>query len=173
MRSFVRPALLAGIIVSTAAGVVACGGGSGSTSSSSSSSVSAVASSRGTNSDGGRTGQRNDPFADPTVAQCLKAAGIAVPTFTRPSGTFTRPSGTFSRPSGTFSRPSGSFTRPSGATGGGFGGGFGTDSPEFAKIQQALTACGITLPTGGARGGGGGGAGGAGGAAQPSGAPTN
>lgn len=86
-------------------------------------------------------------FNDPKVKQCLDAAGIVLPT---PTFTGTRPS--FSpgeRPS--FSpgaRPS--FTRSPGA--GGFGGRFGgQNSVEFQKIQQALQACGITLPTRGAR----------------------
>jgi hypothetical protein len=152
MRSLLKPALLGGIIVATAAGVVACGGGSGSsttTTSAAASSSAAVSSS----ASGGR-GARANPFADASVQACLKAAGIAVPTFAgRPSGSFTRPRGSFTRPSGSFTRPSGSFTRPSGVGGG--GGFFGTDSAEGAQIQAALKACGITLPTGGGRGTGG------------------
>ena len=162
MHALIRPALLAGIIVSTGIGVVACGGGSGSSSPSSTAaaaSSSAVASASSTNGADRADAGRN-PYADPTVQACLSAAGIAVPTFARPSGSFTRPSGSFTRPSGSFTRPSGSFTRPSGGAGGNFG---GTDSPEFQKIQQALTACGISLPTGG-RGSG---------APAPSGAPSS
>jgi hypothetical protein len=159
MRTFVRPALLAGIAVSTAIGIAACGGGTASTSTSSTPAAAPAASTSATAT--GAAGGRGNPFADPTIAACLKAAGIAVPTFTRPTGSFTgRPSGSFTRPSGSFTRarPTGSFTRPSGA--GGFGG-FGTNSPDFQKIEQALTACGIALPTTGARGFGGGGGGGA------------
>ena len=116
MQAFVRPALLVGIIVATAGGVVACGssGGSSASTTSAATTSAAAASSSARPSGAGRA----NPFADPTVAECLKAAGIVVPTFTRPSGSFTRPSGSFTRPSG-------SFTRPSGA-GGGFGG-LGTD----------------------------------------------
>jgi hypothetical protein len=157
MRAFVRPAVLAGIAVSTAIGVAACGGGSSSTSTTTSP---AAAVSSSASASGAAAGARGNPFADPTIQACLKAAGIAVPTFARPTGSFTRrPSGSFTRPSGSFTRarPTGSFTRPSGAGG---VGGFGTNSPDFQKIQQALTACGITLPTTGARGGFGGGGGG-------------
>jgi hypothetical protein len=156
----IRPALLTGIVVSTAVGVVACGGGSSSTSASSSAAATTSAAASSSSSRGRAAGAAN-PFADPTVAACLKAAGIAVPSFTRPSGSFTRPSGSFTRPSGSFTRPSGSFTRPA-------GGGFGTDTAAAQEIQQALKACGITLPTG--RGGAG--AGGTGGAA-PSATPSS
>jgi len=76
------------------------------------------------------------------IRDCLKAAGIDLPTF--PSG---GPSGFPSAP------PSGvpSFdpnqAPPSGFPGGGNG---GFNDP---KIQQALTACGISLPTPQANGG--------------------
>ena len=86
---------------------------------------------------------------DPKAQACLKAAGITLPTRTgRPSGfpTGARPSGfpTGQRPSGLptdfpTNFPSGQ--RPTGFPGGG---------QQFQAIQQALTACGITLapPTG-------------------------
>ena len=78
---------------------------------------------------------------DPKAQACLKAAGITLPTRTgRPSGF---PSG--QRPSGfptdfPTNFPSGQ--RPTGFPGGGAGGG-----QQFQAIQQALTACGITLAT--------------------------
>jgi hypothetical protein len=86
---------------------------------------------------------------DPQAKACLKAAGITLPTGTgRPSGfpTGGRPSDfpTGQRPSGLPTNfptnfPSGQ--RPTGFPGGG---------QQFQAIQQALTACGITLspPTG-------------------------
>jgi hypothetical protein len=167
MKFQLRPVLIAAIVL-TVVGVAACGGGSsksaaGSTASASTSPAASAASASAGGS--GDAGGRQNPYADPTVQACLKAAGIAVPTFggNRPSGAGTGerpsgfPSGTFSRPSGA---PTGSFTRGAGGGAGGFG---GTDSPEFQQIQQALTACGITLPsfTRGA------------GAPVPSGAPTS
>jgi hypothetical protein len=154
MTFHIRPAVIAGAVLAGVVGIAACGGGSSNTAASASATPSATATS---SAPAGIGGARNNPYANPTVQACLKAAGIAVPTFAagaRPSGSFTRPSGSFTRPSGSFTRPSGSFTR--GAGGGGFGG--GTDSPEFQKIQQALTACGITLPTFSRGAGGGGGA---------------
>src|SRR6185369_8608457 len=71
------------------------------------------------------------------IQECLAAAGITLPT---PSGGFRTPDGT--PPSG---GPQG--TPPSGAPrdgGGGFGGGRFADP----KVQAALKACGITVPTG-------------------------
>jgi hypothetical protein len=161
-----KAALLVGIALATAAGVVACGSGSGAkTAVSSAAATSAAASASSSDSRAARA----NPFDDPTVAACLKAAGITVPTFAAPTGSFTRgtgarPSGSFTRPTG--ARPSGSFTRPSGADGGFGGGAFGTDSTE---IQAALKACGITLPTGGAGFGGRGGSG----APNPSATPSS
>jgi len=75
------------------------------------------------------------------IQQCLAAAGLSLPTgsFSPPSGAF--PSGQF--PTGSFtpgSFPSGSFAPP-----GGLGGAF-----NDPKVQQALAACGISLPGGGA-----------------------
>lgn len=70
------------------------------------------------------------------IQDCLKAAGIDVPTFPsgRPSGTPTAlPSGA---PSFDPNQPP-----PSGFPGGS-GGGF-----NDPKVQQALAACGISLPT--------------------------
>ncbi len=75
------------------------------------------------------------------IQQCLEAAGLSLPTgsFAPPSGAI--PSGLFPggsfRPNASF-RPSGSFAPP-----GGLGGGL-----SDPKIQQALAACGISLPNG-------------------------
>jgi hypothetical protein len=89
---------------------------------------------------------------NPQAKACLAAAGIALPT-ARPSGSG-GPSGaggsgfpSGQRPSGFPSgqRPS---NLPSGARPSGGAGGFGgQDSAQFQKIQAALTACGITVPT--------------------------
>ena len=75
------------------------------------------------------------------IQQCLQAAGLSLPTgsFAPPSGAF--PSGRFpngSFPSGSFAPPSGSFAPP-----GGLGGTF-----NDPKVQEALKACGISLPGG-------------------------
>lgn len=76
------------------------------------------------------------------ITACLKAAGIDVPDL--PSGMpSNRPSG---MPSGMPSdRPSG---RPSGAPSGFPGGGRGGIDFSDAKVNAALKACGITVPTG-------------------------
>jgi hypothetical protein len=73
------------------------------------------------------------------IQQCLAAAGLTLPTgsFTPPSGAF--PSGQF--PGGSF--PSGSFPSASFAPPAGLGGAF-----NDPKAQQALAACGISLPGG-------------------------
>ena len=68
------------------------------------------------------------------IQQCLQAAGLSLPTgsFAPPSGAF--PSGRF--PSGSF--PSGSFAPPAGLGG----------ALSDPKVQEALKACGISLPGG-------------------------
>ena len=76
------------------------------------------------------------------IQQCLEAAGLSLPTgsFAPPSGAI--PSGripTGSFPAGPF--PSGGFPGGSFAPPGGLGGGL-----SDPKIQQALAACGISLP---------------------------
>ena len=71
------------------------------------------------------------------IRSCLQAAGIAVPTPSGSRRSFTRTPGVTPSP-----RPSGS---------GGFrGGGFGRAFAD-PKVRAALQACGITLPTPGAR----------------------
>ena len=134
MNRPIRAAALGLALTLGTAGLAACSGGGGKTTASSSPSASASASASATRGFGGGL------FGSAKVQTCLKAAGITVPSGRAfPSGSRSRPSGTF--PSG--SRPS--FSRPSGA------GGFGGNSAEGQKIQAALKACGITLPTGGNR----------------------
>lgn len=129
-------------------GLTACSGSKASPAASSAS-VSASASASASGSPGQRA-NRAGAFADPKVRQCLTAAGITLPS--RAPGE--RPSGS-ARPSGTGARPSG--VRPSGA------GGF-FNAGQNTKIQQALKACGITIPNRGP--------GYNGGTAQPSASPT-
>jgi hypothetical protein len=121
----VRMAAAAAAGLSGAVLLVACGGSAHGTSGST-----ATPSSSGS----GRGGfGRNSLYSDPKVQQCLRAAGLTVPT-----PTFTGPRPSFSGSA----RPSFTGPRPSGTNrGGGFLGG-----AEGAKIQQALKACGISLP---------------------------
>ena len=115
--------------------LVACGGGSSGTT------AGVTPSGNATGAPGGQGGGGFGGADFTKIQACLKAAGIALPTR---SG-FPRPSGSFSRPSGTaFPRPSGS-----GGPGGGFGGGRGGGAMfSDPQVQAALTACGITVPTG-------------------------
>lgn len=152
-KNVTRAAALGGLTLAALAVLAACGG-SGSSGSPSSSpaagSTNSASPSSGSTANGNRQGGGFAAlFDDPQVKACLSAAGVAVPSFgARPSGAVGsgRPSGfpTGRRPSGF---PSGA--RPSGAPSGGFRGGFGggQNSEEFQKIQAALTACGISLPT--------------------------
>jgi hypothetical protein len=139
----IRAAVLGLALTLGTAGLAACtGGGSAATASSST-----APSASGSASASAARGFGGGVFASAKVQACLKAAGITVPTGGRAGGF---PSG--SRPSGSFpsgSRPS--FPRPSGSRPSGAGGGFGGNSAESQKIQAALKACGITLPTGGNR----------------------
>ncbi len=163
MRAPVRITIAGLAVLAGTLSLTACGGSSGSAKASATSSSSSSASASGSASRGRGAGGAGF-LQSAQVQQCLKAAGITVPTFSAGA----RPSGSFTRPSGSFTRPSGSFTRPSGA-GGGFGGGFfGTDTAEGQQIQAALKACGITVPTGRAGGGQG-----SGGAPVPSAAPSS
>ena len=131
---FGRAGAAAAVAVVLAGGLAGCGGGSSAGTGTEAAGGPAAA---GAPSGGRGGGFRMDPAQQQKIQDCLKAAGIAVPSFSgRPSGSFSpRPSG--SRPSG--SRPSGSFT---GRPGGGFGGRFADP-----KTQAALKACGITLPS--------------------------
>ena len=122
-RSLAVPVALSGALLPAA-----CGGGGGTTTAAPTSAAA-----------GNEGGDRGPGFgADfQKIQDCLTAAGITLPT---PSGTFRPPTGT--PPSG---GPEG--TPPSGAPrdgGGGFGGGRFADP----KVQAALKACGITVPTG-------------------------
>jgi hypothetical protein len=129
---------LAGSVLALSGGaLVACGGSSGTANASTSSAATAVASSSSARRGAGGADLRN-LYTDPQVRACLAAAGIAVPTFSaRPSGT--RPTGSFTGPRPT-DFPTGA--RPSGS---GFPG--GQANGEFAKIEGALKACGIAVPT--------------------------
>jgi hypothetical protein len=132
---FAAPAMLVAALLG--AGTLAACGGSGSSSGTSTSTSSAASGSAAAGGAG--------LFSSAAVQTCLKAAGITVPTGgARPSGSAglgELPSGV--RPSG--ARPSGGSGMPSGARPSGAGGGFG--GADNAKIQAALKACGITLPT--------------------------
>jgi hypothetical protein len=138
MNARIRIIVASTSVVMAMAGLSACGGTKSSASGGSATapaSATAAASGSATTGRGGFGAE----FDNPKVVACLKAAGITVPA--RPSGSFSRGA----RPSGSYTRPSGA-VRPSGSRGaGGFGGANGT------KIQAALKACGITLPTGGFR----------------------
>jgi hypothetical protein len=124
--------------------LAACGG---------SSSGGSASSATPTPSSTGQAGQRGGGAFGAqftAIEQCLKAAGIAVPTArARPSGSsFPRPSGSFN---GTPPAGGGGFngtpgTRPSGGFGGGAGG-IGTIL-NSSQAKAALKACGITIPTG-------------------------
>jgi hypothetical protein len=121
-----------------AGGAAACGGSSASSSAAKPSTAATSAATPGGGGGGG--GAFGQQFTQ--IEQCLKAAGIAVPTASfRPRGSG-RPSDrpSFVRPSGT-ARPSG-FPR----RGGGFGALF-----QNPQAQAALKACGIALPSFGAR----------------------
>jgi hypothetical protein len=118
--------------------LVACGGSSGAAKSTGSASAAPSAASSASGGARGAGGDLRTLYNDPQVQACLKAAGITVPTFSaRPSGA--RPSGapTGERPT---NFPSGA--RPSGS---GFAG--GQANGQFAKIEAALKACGIAVPT--------------------------
>jgi hypothetical protein len=119
--------------------LAACGGSAASSKSSPTASASASSSASG--ADGGGAAGLRQLYSDPQVQACLKAAGIAVPTFSaRPSGE--RPS---NFPSGTRPSTFPSGARPSGARGSGFD--TGQASGELTKIDDALKACGIAVPT--------------------------
>ena len=136
MKRISRAGFVGSAVALSAVALVACGGSSGSAKSSPSSTPSAAASASGAARGGG--GDLRTLYSDPQVQACLKAAGITIPSFSaRPSGA--RPSGapTGERPT---NFPSGA--RPSGS---GFPG--GQANGEFAKIQAALKACGIAVPT--------------------------
>jgi hypothetical protein len=131
-----RAATVASVALLAAGLLTGCAGGSASGSSASGTAGAAPA----TAGQAGARGGPGDAAAQQRFAQirsCLQAAGIAVPT---PSGTrrsLTRTPGVTPSP-----RPSGS----PGFRGGGFGRMFADP-----KVQAALKACGIALPTPGAR----------------------
>ena len=125
------------LVAGSVAGVAACGGGS-------SSPPAAQASTQPSGAaDGGGFGAR---FQE--IRQCLTAAGIAVPSFSpRPFPSRSRRAFPSGRPT---AFPSGRPTAfPSGRFRGGGGGALGSLLRD-PKARQALAACGITLPFGGA-----------------------
>ena len=121
------------VLLGLTLGLSACGG-SGSTAPASSPSASATAGGAlgGQGAQGGQQMQQ--------IQACLKAAGITV---TRPSGPPDGGAGGGTPPSGRPSRGA----APSGAPSGGPGGGRGGINFDDAKVQAALKACGITVPT--------------------------
>lgn len=119
-------------------GLTACGGGSGEAATTTPVAASTGAPAADGAAGGAGAGQGGPGGVDfAAVQSCLTAAGIDLPT---PSG---GPRGT-DRPT---DRPT---ARPSGAPNGGNGGGGGGRGGMFQdpEVQAALTACGITLPTG-------------------------
>jgi hypothetical protein len=127
-RSLAVPLALSGAVLLSACG----GGGDGTT-------TAAPTSAAGDAEGGARGGPGFGGEDFQKIQECLTAAGITLPT---PSGTFRPPTGT--PPSG---GPQG--TPPSGAPrDGGPGGGPGAGRFADPEVQAALTACGITVPTG-------------------------
>ncbi len=134
-----RAAALAGGTVLTACLLAGCAGGSAPGTSASGATGSGPTPTGQAGVPGGSGGpggaQAQQRFA--AIRSCLQAAGIAVPTPSGSRRSFTRTPGVTPSP-----RPSGS---------GGFrGGGFGRAFAD-PKVRAALQACGITLPTPGAR----------------------
>lgn len=137
-----RTRLIVTSFLAAAAVLLTVAGCSSSTKTASAASATSSASSTASRFGGGTGG----PFANldaPTLAKvktCLSAAGLSLPTGGRRAGaTGERPSGfPTDRPSGV---PTGTHTGfPSGAAEAG--------RANFQAIRQALTACGITLPSG-------------------------
>jgi hypothetical protein len=116
----------AGAAFSLVATLAGCGSGSNPTSTSPS--VAGTAAAAQLSGTARRTGGRFDPALQTKIQQCLQAAGIPLPTFTRPSNPASSQRPTFA---------SGS-PRP----GGGLGGRFADPN-----VRAALQACGISLPT--------------------------
>ncbi len=132
----VRAVAVAGVLLSAAGLVAACGG-------SSSNSSGQPAGMTGAPGQGGPGGEGNFGQEFTAIRQCLTAAGISVPTFSpRARGSFT---GTPSWTPG--ERPTGSFTRSPGMGGPGGRGGGMMSILNDPKAQAALKACGLTMPT--------------------------
>ncbi|SOD74111.1 hypothetical protein SAMN05892883_3287 [Jatrophihabitans sp. GAS493] len=143
MPIIIRSLTILGAVALGTAGLAACSSSAKATSSTTSTAAASGSAAAAGDRAGGNSALR-DFLATDAAKTCLSAAGISVPSFAaRPSGAF--PSG--ARPSGGFpsgERPSGAF--PSGARrSGGFGGGAGNE--QFTKIEAALKACGLTVPT--------------------------
>ncbi len=126
-----RPAVSLAAVALATVSLAACGSSSSGSSTSASSSSTPTATGRP-----GGAGRGPGGIDIAAIQKCLKAAGISIPTGL-PGGASGRPSGAPSGiPSGA---PSGI---PSGAPGG--RGGLLNDP----KVQAALKACGISMPTG-------------------------
>ena len=131
-----RAVAVASAALLTAGLLSGCAGGSASGSSASGTAGAAPTATGQAGAPGGPGGAAaQQRFAQ--IRSCLQAAGIAVPTPSGSRRSFTRTPGVTPSP-----RPSGS----PGLRGGGFGRMFADP-----KVQAALKACGITLPTPGAR----------------------
>ena len=124
---------VAGALVGASTLLAGCGGSGSATTT-----VAGAAPTASASGTGRGPGAGMDAATQASIQQCLTAAGLTMPSFTRrPGASGARPSGS---PGGTPPAGTRGGVRPSGAPGGG----------PFAdpKIQAALTACGITLPTG-------------------------
>jgi len=138
-----RAATLAGAALLTAGLLAGCAGGSA-TGGSASGAAGAAPTPTGQSAAPGGPGGAQAQQRFTAIRSCLQAAGIAVPTPSGSRRSFTRTPGVTPSP-----RPSGS----GGFRRGGFGGMFADP-----KVQAALKACGLTLPSPGGR--------------RPSGAPS-
>ncbi|MDQ1294198.1 MAG: hypothetical protein QG608_2081 [Actinomycetota bacterium] len=144
--------LTAALSLVTGTALTACGGSDGTSQEAGGSSDSAQ-------------GNSENKGADMTkITECLTAAGISIPTRSgrpsdapsgarpsdAPSGGTDGGSGDEARPSGGTDGGSGDEARPSGGPGG--GGGLSPELMKDEKVQAAIKACGLTLPTGGPEG---------------------
>lgn len=158
------------LLVAAAGGVVvaavlaACGGGSAASTAASSGASTAASGPRTVTATGqaaapGADGQDGDRGAElQKIQQCLTAAGISLPTPTGMPANGTPPAGGAGMTPGAdgrYTAPDGDVYTAPPTRGDGDGGGPGGDGPgrmfSDPAVQAALKACGITVPTGGAR----------------------
>ena len=109
----------AALTVPAVIGITACGGGS--------------SSSTGAGAQPTASRPAVNPVQNAATRRCLKAAGIKLPKTPAGATNGTPPSNFTASPNGT---PPSNFTPPAGAGG-----------LNSTKVQQALKACGITVPT--------------------------